>query len=92
MFERRILLQREQICRAFHHLVKVGSHETVRERQLVLHSVEIVAGLAQVVHGGTHLVECERHEHLFLRLEARQPEVVLQSDLLERDRLEHLVA
>ena len=92
VFELGVFLQGEQIGGTFHHLVQVGSHETVWKRQFVLHSVQVVAGLAQVVHCRAHLVEGERNKYFFLCLEAWKPEVVLQRDLLERDGLEHLFA
>ena len=80
-----IFLQREQIGRTLHHLEQVGS-DIVGTHELLLHPLATQVGThtAQVLHRRGGLFEREWNKCLLLRIEAWQPEIILQRNLVER--------
>ena len=90
-FQGGVFLKREQVGGSLHHLVEVGGHEAVGEGEFALVAFEILTGLAQIVHGRTHLVESEGHKGLFLNDQSRTPEIVFKRHLFERYCLKQII-
>ena len=81
-----ILLQCKQTGRTLHHLEQVGG-DIIRSLELFGYflSTQITAYAAQVLNSWLCLLQRKGYKSLLLCLQTRQPEIVCQRNLMERD-------
>ena len=90
--ESRILLEHKYICHTLHYLEEVGCRvvSTLKFTSNLLAS-KVCAHATEVLYRVLHLVERKWHQGLLLNLQTRQPEVVVNLDLVEWHLLEALL-
>ena len=86
-------LDGEQVSRSLHNLEQVGSHVTCQRQQTFgLLSPQVCPDTPEILHGRLGLAQRKGHKRMLLRLEAREPEVVLYLHFLEWYRLQSFSA